>query len=74
MKALEMSPDGFFCRDFLNCPPATSQIGNSLFKTSVISVKYSSSGGPFKKYHLDIFSLVIVCLCTREYNQLISKN
>ena len=35
-------------RDFPNCPPATSQIGNSLMKTSVITVKNCCSNGPFK--------------------------
>ena len=28
-------------RGFSNCAPAASQIGNSLFKTSVISVQYN---------------------------------
>ena len=60
-------------RGFPHCPPAKSQIGNYLFKTSVISTEYCCLDGPFKKYHLDIFSLVVVCLYPRECNQLISK-
>ena len=64
-----------FCKyqGFPNLSPATSQIGNSLFKTTVLSVEYCCPDGPFKKYYLDMFSLVIVGLYPEEFNQLISK-
>ena len=51
---------------FPNCPLPTSQIGNSIFKTSVITVEYCGPDRPFRKYYLDIFSLVIVCLNPKE--------
>ena len=37
-----------------------------LFKTSVISVEHCGPDGAFKKYYLDIFSLVIICLYLTE--------
>ena len=35
-------------RGFPNCPPATSQIGNSFIKTSVISVQDKGPDGVLK--------------------------
>ena len=35
-------------RGFPNCPPATSQIGNSLFKTSVMNIEHCSPDEPLE--------------------------
>ena len=37
-------------------------------QTSVIRVEYCGTDGPFRKYYLDIFSLVIVSLYPKECN------
>ena len=58
---------------FPNCPPARSQIGNSIFKTSVITVENCGPDRPIRKYYLDIFSLVIICLNPQECIWLISQ-
>ena len=59
-------------RGFPNCPPATSQIGNSLSKTSVIFTECCSSDEPLQIFfHVSFF--VIVCLYHGECNWLISK-
>ena len=59
-------------RGFPNCPPATSQIGNSLSKTSVIFTECCSSDEPLQIFfHVSFF--VIVCLYPGECNWLISK-
>ena len=56
-----------FCkiRGFPNCPTATSQIGNSLSKTSVTIAECCSSDEPFEKsFH--IFSLLASFIYTQE--------
>ena len=58
---------------FPNCTPATSQIGNSLSKTSVITVEYCGPDRAFKNIIFFFFSSVIICLYPKECNQLISK-
>ena len=44
------------------------KFGTFSSKTSVITVEHYGPDGAFKKYYLDIFSLVIVCLCSKECN------
>ena len=53
IKALEMGVPFVNNRGFPNCALATSQIGNSLFKTSVTTVEHCGPGGAFKKCYLE---------------------
>ena len=65
-----------FCkknRGFPNLPPATSQIGNSPYKTSVIIDQCCGLEGPLKIFFLDIFSFEIISRHPKECNWLISK-
>ena len=53
-----------FCKiwGFPNCPTATSQIGNSLSKMSVITAECCSSDEPLKIFFHILFSFVIICV------------
>ena len=54
-----------FCK-IPNCSPAMSQIGNSLFKMSVITVEYCDTDGPLNILFGYLFSFVIICLYPNE--------
>ena len=60
-------------RGFPIRPPATSQIGNSFSKTSVMIAEHCSSDGPLKICSHICFSFVIMYLYPRECNWLTSK-
>ena len=48
--------------------PCTSQIGNSLFKRSIISVKCCGLKGTHENIFLDMFSFAIICLSPEDCN------
>ena len=58
---------------FPNCPPATSQIGNSLSKTYIMTIEYGGSNGALEICFHILFSFVIICLNPIECKRLISK-
>ena len=55
-------------RVFPNCPMGTSQIRNTLFKTSIIDVKCCGSEGPLEIFILAIFSFAIMYPRPKECN------